>query len=124
MVWKGVVIKESLENESLLGLVKIIRSRKTTLENEDQRGFLTFLNVEIEDENKNSFVKKACSLIKDRFYIHIVKESKMTVIYKGRVFEFSARDINELEEARNYGLSIGIFKEQMPFEELIKNPWS
>lgn len=124
MVWKGVIIKESLENESLLVLVKVIKSRKTTLENEGQRGFLTFLNVEIEDRNKDIFVKKACSLIKDSFYIHIVKESRMTVIYKGRVFEFSARDTNELEEARNYGLSIGIFKEQMPFEELIKNPWS
>jgi hypothetical protein len=124
MVWKGVVIKESLKDESVLDFVRIIKSRKTTLENEGERGFLTFLSIELEDGNKNIFVKKASSLIKDGFYIHIVEEDRMAIIYRNRVFEFSSKDMNKLEEARNYGLSIGILREQMSFEDLIKNPYS
>ena len=35
MVWKGVVIEESLENKDILKLVKIIDTKKTTLEKEE-----------------------------------------------------------------------------------------
>lgn len=123
MVWKGVIIKESLDNESVLKLVKIIKSRKTTLEKEEDRGSLTFLCVEVKDEDKNTFINKVKSSIKSGFYIHIVRENNMIVIYRNKVFEFSSQDLGNLEEARNYGLSIGILREQMPFEELIKNPY-
>jgi predicted ABC-type exoprotein transport system permease subunit len=123
MVWKGVIIKESLTNDSILKLIKIIKSRRTTLENEKKRGFLTFLYIEIKDEDKNTFVNKAQSLIRGRFYIHIVKENNMIIIYKNKVFEFSSEDFDRLEEARKYGLSIGILREQLPSERLIKNPY-
>ena len=123
MVWIGVIIKESLNDESVLKLVKVIKSRKTTLENESERGFLTFLSVELKDRDKDIFLKKAISSIKDRFYIHIVKEKTMIVVYKNKFFEFSFGKSNKIEEVRNYGLSIGILKEQMPFEKLIKNPY-
>jgi hypothetical protein len=123
MVWKGIVIKESLDDESILKLIKIIKSRRTTLENEKERGFLTFLYIEVKDEDKNTFVNKAQSSIKGGFYMHIVKENDMIVIYRNKVFEFSSEDFDRLEEARKYGLSIGILRDQMPFEELIKNPY-
>ena len=123
MVWKGVIIKESLEDDSVLKLVKIIKSRKTTLEKEAERGFLTFLCVEIKDQDKNTLINKLKSSIKGGFYMHIVKENIMIVIYKNKVFEFTSEEKNKLEEARNYGLSIGILKEQLPFENLIKNPY-
>jgi len=48
----------------------------------------------------------------------------MIVIFKDKIFEFSNKDINKLKDARDYGLSIGIFEEQMPFELLIKSPYA
>lgn len=123
MVWKGVVIKESLRDDSVLRLVKIIRTKRTTLEKEKERGFLTFTCIMVKDEDKNTFVNRAKSLIKGGFYVHIVKENNMIVIYRNKIFKFSSEDMNKLKEARNYGLSIGILRDQMPFEELIKNPY-
>jgi len=123
MVWKGVIIEESLIDKSLLNLVKIVKTRKTTLEEESERGLWTFLCVELDDERKNIFVKKALSSIKNRFFIHICKENNMTVVFKNKMFEFSSDELDKLNETRNYGLSLGILKEQMPFEKLIKHPY-
>lgn len=123
MVWKGVVIKESLRDDSVLRLVKIVGSKRTVLENEKKRGLLTFICIEVKDEDKNTFINKVKSSIKGGFYMHIVRENSMIVIYRNNMFEFSSKDSDKLEDARDYGLSIGILKEQMPFEELIKNPY-
>lgn len=124
MVWKGVIIEESLEDKSILNLVRIVRSKKTTLEKEDERGFLTFHYIESDDDKKEEFVKKAATSIKDRYYLHICKEGVMIVVFKNKMFEFSSNELDKLNEARNYGLFVGILKVQMPFEVLIKDPYA
>ena len=55
--------------------------------------------------------------------MHIVRKNNMIVIYKNKVFEFTSKEPDKLEEARKYGLSIGILKEQLPTKNLIKNPY-
>ena len=122
MVWKGVIIEESLEDKSILNLVKIVNSEKMTLENESERGFLIFHQIELDDDKKDEFLEEALSSIKDKFYLHVCKNDFMIVVYRNKMFEFSSNESDKLKEARNYGLSLGILKEQMPFENLIKNP--
>lgn len=124
MIWKGVIIKESLLDKTILSLIKVVRSRETILENENERGTLTFLYIELEDERKEPFIRKVLASLIDRFYVHICKEERMIVIYKNKMFEFSSNEKDKLNQAREYGLSIGILREQMPFEELIKEPYS
>ena len=46
----------------------------------------------------------------------------MIVIFQDRIFEFTSDEIDVLNSARKYGLSLGIIREQMPFELLINNP--
>jgi hypothetical protein len=123
MVWKGIIIEESLDNKSILKLIKIIKASKATLENENGRGFLTFDYFELSNNNKEEFLRLAVSSIKDKFYLHICSDGEMIVIYKNKIFEFSSKTIKKLNQARDYGLSVGILKEQMPFENLINNPW-
>ena len=122
-MWKGVIIEESLEDKSLLSLVKIISSRQTTLENESERGVLTFHSLELEDSNLDEFIETAQKSNKDSFYIHICKGNEMIVVFKNKVFRFSSDNSAELNKAREYGISVGVFKEQMPFEKLIENPF-
>lgn len=123
MVWKGVIIEESLENKKLLDMTKIINTEKTALEMEEEGGILHFHHIELMDKKKDEFINKAKNSIKQGWYIHICKNGRMTVIFKDKVFEFTKKQNNMLNEARNYGLSIGIIKEQMPFEKLIENPY-
>lgn len=120
MVWKGVILEESLEDKSLLKLVKIVKTSVSKLSGEDR--IMTFHNIEVEDSKKDEFIQKAIKSIKQSFYLHIVKEKVMYVIFKNHMFKFS-KGYPELETAKEYGKSIGILEEQMDFEDLIDNPW-
>jgi hypothetical protein len=120
-MWKGVIIKESLENEKILNIIKTVKTRITGLEN--QGGRYHFLYFELNDENLENFIEEAKNTIKDKWYTHVCKGNEMIVIFSGKIFRFKEKESSKIEEARNYGLSLGIIKEQMPFEELIKNPY-
>lgn len=120
MVWKGVILEESLEDSSLLKLVKIKQTENEQLEGESRT--MTFHKFELSDNNKALFIEKAMKSIRQEFYIHIVKKGVMYVIFKGKMFKFS-KGYPELESARRYGVSVGISPEQMPFEHLINHPW-
>lgn len=110
MVWKGIILKESLEGESLLELVEIVGVKKKRY------------SIKVSDKNKDEFVQKAIKSIKSKFYIHLVKDKVMYVMFRNHMFKFSRR-YPELETAREYGKSIGIIEEQMPFEHLIDYPF-
>ena len=107
MTWRGVILKESLEEKSLLELVKIVEIKKDRY------------SIEVDDKNKEEFVQKAIKSIKSKFYIHLVKDKIMYVMFKDHMFKFS-RGYPELEIAREYGKSIGIIEKQMPFEKLLE----
>ena len=123
MVWKGVIVEESLENKELLNLVKIVETKQTTLEEQAERGIMHFHSVEVEDSEKDQYIEKARSALKQKWYTHICKDGRMIVVFKGKAFEFTENEKEKIEEAREYGLSLGIVKEQMPFEELINDPY-
>ena len=110
MTWKGIILKESLEDNSLLDLAEIIETKKSKLK------------IEVKDNKKEEFVQKAIKSIKAKFYIHLVKEKVMYVMFKEHMFKFS-RGYPELETAREFGKELGIPKEQMPFEHLLESPW-
>jgi hypothetical protein len=120
MVWKGVAIKESLTDKSLLKLTKIVKTEKGTLEGKNR--IVTFHNIEVEDSKKDKFVEKAIKMIKQGFYIHLVKEGVMYVIFKNHMYKFS-KGFPELEMAKEEGKKMGILDEQMPFEHLIDHPF-
>ena len=121
MVWKGVILEESLEDKSLLKLVKIVSTDIEKLEGEDR--VMKFHKIELEDKNKEKFIQQAIKVIKQGFYIHIVKNGLMYVIFQNHMFKFS-KGYPELETARVYGKSIGILEEQMPFEKLLEDPYA
>lgn len=124
MVWRGVVIEESLENNDVLRLVKIVDTSEETLEKEDEKGVLHFHKIELDDDKRDEFVRKANSSIKQGWYIHIVNDGTMTVIFRDRTFTFNKYQKDKIDESRDYGVSIGILKEQMDFEVLIDDPYA
>ncbi len=124
MVWKGVIIEESLEDKSLFDVVNMISSREETLNEEEERGTMHLRSFKLEDDKKEEFVRKAEEMIKDRWYIHICKDGVMVVIFKGKSFEFTRDQKDVIEKAREYGKSIGILEAQMTFENLIDDPYA
>lgn len=119
-MWQGVILEESLEDKSLLKMAKIKDTNVSRLEKENR--VMIFHQVEVPDTLKEEYIEKAKNVIKQSFYTHLCKDGQMTVVFKGRVFNFT-EDSPELNEAREYGKSIGIIAEQMPFEHLVNNPF-
>jgi Ran GTPase-activating protein (RanGAP) involved in mRNA processing and transport len=119
-MWQGVVLEESLEDKSLLKMAKIKDTNVSRLEKENR--VMTFHQVEVPDTLKEEYIEKAKNVIKQSFYTHLCKDGQMIVVFKSRVFNFT-EDSPELNEAREYGKSIGIIAEQMPFERLVNNPF-
>lgn len=120
MVWKGVLIEESLEDKKLLRLVKFGKKKRFRLEGE--RRIMTFCNIEVRDEIKEKYVKLAMRSIMPSFYTHLCKDGEMYVVFRGRYFKFKEGD-RDLERAREYGESQGILRDQMEFEYLINHPY-
>ncbi len=119
-VWRGVVIEESLSDESLIKKVNIVGTKTSKLENENR--ILTFHKIEVPGSFQEKYVEAVKKNIKDSFYTHLCKDDNMIVIFHNKVFTFTKGD-PQLKNAREYGKSIGIIAEQMPFEHLINNPF-
>jgi len=119
-LWQGVVLEESLQDKSILCMARIVHTDVEKLEKENR--VMTFHKVEVSDSKKDEYIEQAKINIKDGFYTHLCKDGRMTVVFKDRVFDFGDND-PQLIQAREYGKSIGIIPEQMPFEHLINNPF-
>lgn len=120
MVWQGVLLEESLEDKSLMDMAKIIGTSVSKLERENRT--MTFHKVEVEDSDKDKYLDMAMHSLKPAFYTHLCKNGEMYVVFRGKIFNFRKGD-PELKRAKEYGQSIGIIPEQMPFEHLIDHPF-
>lgn len=120
MAYKGVILEESLEDKTLLELIKIVSTDIENLENEDR--VMTFHKFELDESKKDEFLEKAKQTIKEAFYTHIAKENELIVIFKDKIFYCKTQE--QMNEAREYGKSRGILEVQMPFEKLIKDPFA
>lgn len=124
MVWKGVIIEESLEDRGILNLVKTVRKRKDTLTGEEEKGIIHLHYFELDDRRKAGFVATAKRLLRRGWYIHICKAGTMVVIFRGRSFEFTKRQKEIISLAREHGKHMGILEEQMDFENMVDDPWA
>ena len=120
MVWQGVLLEESLEDKSIMNLVSIKGTSVSKLEKENRT--MTFHKVEVQDSDRQNYLDRAMHTIKPAFYTHLCKDGEMYVVFRGAMFNFRKQD-PELNRAREYGKSIGIIPEQMPFEHLVDHPF-
>lgn len=120
MVWQGVLLEESLEDKSLMKLARIVGTSVSRLEKEER--VMTFHKVEVHDGSQQDYLDRAMHVIKPAFYTHLCRGGEMYVVFRGAMFNFRKGD-PQLNRAREYGISMGIIPEQMPFEHLIDHPF-
>jgi hypothetical protein len=121
MVWRGVIIEESLEDKSLLKLVKIVKTTESKLEGEEEKGVRHFHAVDVADEDVDMFAEWAALAIKRKWWIHLVNGKEMIIILKTRIFHYRKGDKKALNEIRCYVENQGIL--QLPDETLMDNPY-
>jgi hypothetical protein len=107
--YKGIIVEESLKDNRILNDLKIIKVKISKEENPSDRWHLYTVNVSEEEINKLS------EIIKDKWYMHFWKGREVIAIFKGRKFKFNYDNKSAWNDAVNYGLSLGIPKEQLDF---------
>lgn len=123
VMWRGVIIKESLQDKSLLDEVKVVGTRETDLESERERGVFHFMNVEVEDNKINNVLEKLRKSLKPSWYAHLVKGNVMHVAFSRQILTATRDNQEEFGTIRKFAISRGIHPDQLPLEHLLDHPF-
>jgi len=107
--YKGVIVEESLEDSRILNDFKIIDFRISKEENPADRWHLYTVQVSQEE------IIRLSKNIKQKWYMHFWKGRNVIAIFKNKKFEFNFDDKSSWKPVVEYGLSLGIPKEQLDF---------
>ncbi len=107
--YKGIIIEESLEDNRAINNLEVIKIRiSSALRREDRWHLYTILVLEKD-------IKELTRQIKQGWYAHFWQGSKVVVIFQGKRFAFDHNNREACKPAVEYGLSLGIPKEQLDF---------
>ena len=108
--FKGAIVEESLEDNRILNELEIVGFRITEEENPDERWHIYKIKVSRNDIQKLSkFIKPS------KWYMHFWKGRSVIAVFKNKIFEFNFEDKATWKPAVEYGLSVGIPKDQLDF---------
>lgn len=126
MTFSGVIIEESLADNSVLSDVNIISTKVEPLTEKHKTPWAkqwTLHTVEIPEE-KAAEVADKISKVLDKthdWYADFKNETEHYVIYTDKVFHITDRtDKKQYDEATTYGISIGIPDYQVDFSSHLK----
>lgn len=109
---KGAIILESLENPEVIKDFKVLNLTVTNDPNPADRWHIYEVEATRDQLEKLSQVMKPT-----KYYAHFWNEKREVIaVFRDKIFEFNFDDKNSWELAIQYGLSIGIPKEQLSFD--------
>lgn len=123
--YEGVIIEESLEDREVLKKVKIVSTKVEVATERHETPWLNFwtlLCVEIPDSEAD-MIAKILSKSLERghvWYADFKNDTRHYVIFREKIFKIDRKNAKQYEEARRYGLSLGIPGHQVDFTEALK----
>jgi len=110
--YRGIIIRESLSNPSILEDIKIV-SEHTEPDQDNPNEIWHTYTVEI----SRDMIKELQPYLKQEggWYMHFWKGRDVVVVFRDKMFEINYDDKSTWEEVVNYGLSMGVPKEQLDF---------
>lgn len=106
MSYKGTIIEESLKDKSLIKKLKVLGSEVSS------DGEWHMYTVEINEERIKEISR---NLNAQKWYVHFWKGQEVIVAFKDKVMRFEYDKKESWKPVVEYGLSIGIPKEQLDF---------
>lgn len=123
----GIIIKESLDDESLLDDLKVISTKVELVKEKHKTPWIkqwTLCNVEIEpgqiDYIAECISKSLDINHKNSWYADFKNENTHYIIFRDKVFKIDRTKAEEYNKATEYGISVGIPDYQLDFSESIK----
>ena len=119
----GVIIEEGLTDKGVLDEVKIISTKIELVTEKHNTPHLkqwTLHSVEIEFKNADLIAKKLSKALAGKgnsgyWYADYKNDDLVYIIFLNKVFKIKRDDLAGFEEARKYGISLGIPEYQVNF---------
>lgn len=123
--FKGVIIKESLEKEAILKKVKIIKTDVEQVQESHKTPWIsqwTLHTVEIQEDQANKIAEELSQSLdsKHNWYADFKNETHHYIVFSNKVFYVDKTSKEQYNEAKNYGISIGIPEYQVDFHPEVK----
>lgn len=128
MNFRGTIIEESLEDKTVLGMVKILETKVEPVVEEHKTPWLkqwTLHKVEILESKAKAVAEKLSETLRsgaqhDSWYADYKNADWHYIIFPGKIFKISRSDASGYAAARTYGISLGIPPHQVDFSPDIK----
>lgn len=120
MNYKGVIIEESLENKDILKDVKILETKVEEVVEEHKTPWIkqwTLHTVEIPENQVASVAEKISKALdsKHDWYADFKNNTHHYIIFRDKVFCIDQKSKEQYDEAKRYGISLGIPEYQVDF---------
>ena len=120
MNYRGVIIEESLDDKSVLNLIKIISTKIEAVTDDHKTSWIkqwTLHTIEIPDEDSQEIAEiLSNSLDKNHsWYADYKNDEYHYIIFRNKVFKVDLKNPILYNDAKQYGVSLGIPKYQLDF---------
>ncbi|MFZ2072078.1 MAG: hypothetical protein WAV10_00105 [Minisyncoccia bacterium] len=118
--YKGVIIKESLENKDVFNKIHVLKTETEIVTEEYKTPWLkkwTICTVEIPEEKADSIAEELSNALdsKHNWYADFKNKKNHYVIFRKKIFKINRKNKEEYEKAKVYGISLGIPSYQVDF---------
>ncbi|MEI7961551.1 MAG: hypothetical protein WCI04_04405 [archaeon] len=122
--YSGVIIEESLADKSVLKKVKIVSTKISIVEKRHETPWVkqwTMHVVEIPVEKADLIAEELSKSLTEKHSWYADFKSPLIhyIVYRGKIFKVDRRSKEQCEEAKKYGLSIGIPAHQIDFSPIV-----
>ncbi len=119
-VYHGVIIEESLADKSVLSMVKIVSAKIKPVTPRHQTPWVsewTSHTVEIDDGQAQEVAERISTYLDPdhAWYADFKNDTHHYIIFRDRIFFIDRASQKQYDEARDYGLSLGIPDYQVDF---------
>jgi hypothetical protein len=120
MNYKGVIIEESLEDKDILKDVKILETKVEEVTKEHKTPWIkrwTLHTLEIPENQVKDVAEKISKVLDSEhdWYADFKGDSHHYVIFHNKVFYIDQKSKEEYDEAKHYGILLGIPEYQVDF---------
>ena len=120
MNYKGVIIEESLENKDIFKDVKILETKIEEVIEEHKTPCIkqwTLHTVEIPENQAGSIAEKISIALdsEHNWYADFKNDTHHYIIFRNKVFYIDQKSKEQYDEAKRYGISLGIPEYQVDF---------
>ena len=120
MNYKGIIIEESLENKDILKDVNILETKVEEVTEDHKTSWIkqwTLHTVEIQENQVASIAKKISKALDSQhsWYADFKNDTHHYIIFRDKVFYIDRNNKEQYNEAKRYGISLGIPEHQVDF---------